>query len=443
MAPESGPTTPQSINSENNDQNSLTINNNTSSPQTNGYSHPLLNSKHLCLICGDKASGKHYGVYSCEGCKGFFKRTVRKNLTFSCRENSNCLIDKRQRNRCQHCRYQKCLSTGMRREAVQEERQRNRDCEDNRVESTSTNHLEANHLNHDIAAIAAPGSVSVANVSAIPNVPVVVTAAGPQQKPIGSTISTQRINLHMNDVDMHQINQINHNNSNQSLQINDNHLNERTIQEMQLQNLLWQGGAMKQINQLIDWVTKLDEFNKLILVDRVQLLKSYWNELILIDIAHKSIPYLQDRDDDLISGLCIWDEIVVTKETAHYVGIKCVFERLVREIVVKMKALQVNEIELMLLKTIILYNPETHGLRTSRPIDDARDKAFTELENYCDRTYRGTQPNRFGKLLLRLPVLRNIGVKCNDQKDRKLIFLDYNTQQVDEYLQGCIRSNNG
>ncbi|KAL3215926.1 hypothetical protein MRX96_033283 [Rhipicephalus microplus] len=99
--------------------------------------HPLSGSKHLCSICGDRASGKHYGVYSCEGCKGFFKRTVRKDLTYACREERRCVVDKRQRNRCQYCRYQKCLACGMKREAVQEERQRAKDRNDNEVESTS------------------------------------------------------------------------------------------------------------------------------------------------------------------------------------------------------------------------------------------------------------------------------------------------------------------
>ncbi|TMS20289.1 Retinoic acid receptor RXR-gamma-B [Larimichthys crocea] len=95
-------------------------------------------SKHICSICGDRSSGKHYGVYSCEGCKGFFKRTVRKDLTYTCRDSKECLIDKRQRNRCQYCRYQKCLAMGMKREAVQEERQRGKERGESEVESTSS-----------------------------------------------------------------------------------------------------------------------------------------------------------------------------------------------------------------------------------------------------------------------------------------------------------------
>ncbi|TNN13937.1 Retinoic acid receptor RXR-gamma-A isoform 2 [Schistosoma japonicum] len=83
----------------------------------------LSSGQYMCSICSDRASGKHYGVFSCEGCKGFFKRTVRKELSYICRDNQECQIDKRLRNRCQYCRYQKCLRVGMRREAVQEERQ--------------------------------------------------------------------------------------------------------------------------------------------------------------------------------------------------------------------------------------------------------------------------------------------------------------------------------
>ncbi|OON16328.1 zinc finger, C4 type, partial [Opisthorchis viverrini] len=84
---------------------------------------------YACQICGDRACGKHYGVFSCEGCKGFFRRTVRRELVYTCRDSQSCQIDRRLRNRCQFCRYHKCLQVGMRREAVQEERnQLNQSC---------------------------------------------------------------------------------------------------------------------------------------------------------------------------------------------------------------------------------------------------------------------------------------------------------------------------
>uniref|UniRef100_A0A8C5H8R7 Peroxisome proliferator-activated receptor beta n=1 Tax=Gouania willdenowi TaxID=441366 RepID=A0A8C5H8R7_GOUWI len=70
-----------------------------------------------CKVCGDKASGFHYGVHACEGCKGFFRRTVRMKLEYDRCERS-CKIQKKNRNKCQYCRFQKCLALGMSHDAI-------------------------------------------------------------------------------------------------------------------------------------------------------------------------------------------------------------------------------------------------------------------------------------------------------------------------------------
>ncbi|XP_065215593.1 probable nuclear hormone receptor HR38 [Planococcus citri] len=83
-------------------------------------SHILLHTPatQLCAVCGDTAACQHYGVRTCEGCKGFFKRTVQKGSKYVCLADKSCPVDKRRRNRCQYCRFQKCLSVGMVKEVV-------------------------------------------------------------------------------------------------------------------------------------------------------------------------------------------------------------------------------------------------------------------------------------------------------------------------------------
>ncbi|XP_014879651.1 peroxisome proliferator-activated receptor alpha-like [Poecilia latipinna] len=70
-----------------------------------------------CRVCTDKASGFHYGVHACEGCKGFFRRTIRLKLEYDKCERS-CKILKKNRNKCQYCRFQKCVSVGMSHNAI-------------------------------------------------------------------------------------------------------------------------------------------------------------------------------------------------------------------------------------------------------------------------------------------------------------------------------------
>ena len=90
-----------------------------------------MENNQLCLICSDKATGKasyqaihmvsydslgkHYGAFSCDGCKGFFRRSVRKKNNYTCQYNRNCKMDKDKRNQCRYCRLKKCILVGMKR----------------------------------------------------------------------------------------------------------------------------------------------------------------------------------------------------------------------------------------------------------------------------------------------------------------------------------------
>ncbi|CAH8509818.1 unnamed protein product [Schistosoma turkestanicum] len=79
-----------------------------------------------CGVCGDRSTGKHYGVYSCDGCSGFFKRSIHKNRSYICKASGHlkgkCTIDRHHRNHCRACRLNKCFLAQMNEESVQHER---------------------------------------------------------------------------------------------------------------------------------------------------------------------------------------------------------------------------------------------------------------------------------------------------------------------------------
>ncbi|KAM3911987.1 retinoic acid receptor RXR-beta isoform 2-T2 [Leptodactylus fuscus] len=294
--------------------------------------------KRLCAICGDRSSGKHYGVYSCEGCKGFFKRTIRKDLTYTCRDNKDCIVDKRQRNRCQYCRYQKCLATGMKREGKRE-RQRSRDREGEAELSGA--------INEDMP------------VEKILEAELAVEQKSDQSLEGGGSPSDPVTNICQ--------------------------------------------AADKQLFTLVEWAKRIPHFSELLLDDQVILLRAGWNELLIASFSHRSIS--------VKDGILLATGLHVHRNSAHSAGVGAIFDRVLTELVSKMRDMRMDKTELGCLRAIILFNPDAKGLSNPGDVEVLREKVYASLESYCKQKYPDQQ-GRFAKLLLRLPALRSIGLKC-------------------------------
>jgi len=266
------------------------------SPGNYPPNHPLANSKHLCSICGDKASGKHYGVYSCEGCKGFFKRTVRKELSYACRENKNCVIDKRQRNRCQYCRYMKCLQTGMKREAVQEERSRGKggggggDANAGGGAKTTTKELNNSGVKEDQVE-------STCTNSDMPLDRILEAQIKSEKAGEDPTVKHQSFR-----------------------------------QEF---NATGSGGDPNSsiFAQIVEFAKNLPLFSDLNLETQILLIKSGWNELMVLGSAYRSVALTED-------GILMGQGKIITMEDAHRAGLGDVFDRVLVELVGRMEEMK-------------------------------------------------------------------------------------------------------
>uniref|UniRef100_A0A671R406 Retinoic acid receptor RXR n=1 Tax=Sinocyclocheilus anshuiensis TaxID=1608454 RepID=A0A671R406_9TELE len=283
-------------------------------------SGPMLSQKRMCAICGDRSSGKHYGVHSCEGCKGFFKRTIRKDLSYTCRDNKECLVDKRQRNRCQYCRYQKCLAMGMKREAVQEERQKNKERDGDYECSSSAN----------------------------------------EEMPVEKILEAETAVEHRSDL---------HSDfSSRAGEPND-----------PVTNICQ--AADKQLFTLVEWAKRIPHFSELPLDDQVILLRAGWNELLIAAFSHRSISV---KDEILLAtGLHV--------ESAQSAEVGALFDRVLTELVCKMRDMQMDKTELGCLRAIVLFNPDAKGLTSSSEVELLREKVYASLEAYCKQKYPDQQ----------------------------------------------------
>ncbi|KAM4571483.1 vitamin D3 receptor A [Fundulus diaphanus] len=111
------------------------------------------NAPRICGVCGDKATGFHFNAMTCEGCKGFFRRSMKRKASFTCPFNGSCTITKDNRRHCQACRLKRCIDIGMMKEFIltDEEVQRKREMITKRKEEEAAREAQRPRLNEEQA----------------------------------------------------------------------------------------------------------------------------------------------------------------------------------------------------------------------------------------------------------------------------------------------------
>ncbi|KAM9428325.1 nuclear receptor subfamily 2 group F member 6-like isoform X1 [Oncorhynchus nerka] len=312
-----------------------------------------------CVVCGDKSSGKHYGVFTCEGCKSFFKRSIRRNLNYTCRSNRECQIDQHHRNQCQYCRLEKCFRVGMRKEAVQRGR------------------IPPSHSS------LSPTGTPVGGGSGVGVAEFYNNNGG---QPVSELISQLlRAEPYPSSRYGHQYNQ-----QGQATGAGGAVMGIDNICEL----------AARLLFSTIEWARNIPYFPELPVSEQVALLRLSWSELFILNAAQSALPL---HMAPLLAAAGFHSSPMSAERVVSFMDQVRVFQNQVD----KLTRLQVDSAEYSCLKAIVLFSPDACGLTDPVHVESLQEKAQVALTEYERMQYPG-QPQRFGRLLLRLPALRAV-----------------------------------
>jgi len=139
------------------------------------------------------------------------------------------------------------------------------------------------------------------------------------------------------------------------------------------------------------------------------------------------------RSTGIPNGIQLASGVIVTRENAHTSGVGEILDRVLVELVTKMQEMTMDKTELGCLRAIVLFNPDVKGLKEISRVEQLRERVYASLEEYT-RTTNENEMGRFAKLLLRLPALRSIGLRCMEHLFFLRIVGEGNTNAIDTHL---------
>ncbi|EFO90691.1 CRE-NHR-69 protein [Caenorhabditis remanei] len=336
----------------------------------------------ICHICNDKSTGKHYGAISCDGCKGFFRRSIRKRYHYQCRFEQNCDVTRNKRNACRACRLQKCVKAGMKSNAIQNER----DAIGKRKKASAT---EKEDLIDQL--VAAETLCQQLRSSVIKN----TSSLAPYD--------CGKVKWNYEDARAATLDDIG-----------------KSIHQ--------------QLVLFIEWAKSLPQFSFLAQADQAALLKGGAAAMMVLGVAYRSICLKMDNT------ICLANDTLLSKEQAETVGdINGVVTRIISEIVNPMRRMNMDLIEYVALKAILFFNPVVREINDQNSVETARFAFLRSLQRRCtDKALENMEDEmlecRSGKLLLLLPSLQAIAQQLVEDVQLARLFGLVNVDSLMEEL---------
>ncbi|BFZ15415.1 hypothetical protein BsWGS_18454 [Bradybaena similaris] len=318
-----------------------------------------------CVVCSDKSSGYHYGVSSCEGCKGFFRRSVQKNMQYICHKEKACIINKVTRNRCQFCRLQKCLIMGMSKEAVRNDRNKKRKQKPESTSSLSEDLTDRDQVMLQEIRDALQGTVNTADANPVARSAVAISDA-----------TTSLI---------------------ESMKVDSSVDTDSVFTWAKITKL-----PSASIGHIVNFAKKVCGFSSLTHLDQVTLLQAAFLELMILRIC---LHYDASTESlKFTNGLC------VTQDQQQTEGFGPVMSNII-SFAASLSQMNCDETEYALLCSISLISGDRSGLVDIDKIENIQESLVEALKHYV-RSRRPDQKQMFAKILMILTDLRSLTARC-------------------------------